>query len=115
MKIEAIQECKVSQEPADGLQGFSLRHSQHLEGFKEMLEEKAELCRCGHHLGYYTYFGFSLVSEAPRNRYKTIATIEPGNSASLVCSKCDRSVDVSVPEDYEWTPASVPNLRLVTL
>ena len=115
MNIDEIQECKISGEPADGLNGFSLYHSKGTLGFEEMLEARAESCRCGHHLGYYTFFGFSLVSEAPRNRYKTIATIEPGNSAALVCSKCDRSVTVNVPEDYEWASLPETMLEAVTL
>ena len=115
MNIAEIQECKISTEPADGIQGFSFQHSKGLEGFDQMLEARAEQCNCGHHLGYYTYFGFSLVSEAPRNRYKIIATIEPGNSAALVCSKCNDTVTINVPEDYEWASLPETMLEAVTL
>jgi len=112
MNIESIIECKVCTEPTTRT-GYCLQHSSNCEGFEELKEEHAELCNCGHHLGYYSLFGFNLVSEAPRNRMKITATIEPGNSISVVCSKCDRQTDVVVGEDYASKIVTASNLVLV--
>ena len=95
MNIKSIVSCKTCDEPTTRT-GYCLRHSSKCEGYEDLKEEHAESCNCGHHLGYYGLFGFSLVSEAPRNRMKIIATVEPGSTISVVCSKCDRQTDVKV-------------------
>jgi hypothetical protein len=93
MRMEEIRNCRRDEtQVADGLEGFSLQYSKGKEGFDQLLEERAELCRCGSHLGYYTPWGFS-IRDADLN---TLATVEPGSSVSVICQSCKDVQDIQV-------------------
>ncbi|MAB56126.1 MAG: hypothetical protein CL524_01115 [Aequorivita sp.] len=93
MRMEEIRNCRRDgDQVADGLEGFCLQYSKGKEGFDQLLEERAELCNCGNHLGYYTPWGFSIRDP----KLQTLATVEPDNCVSVVCQSCGDVRDIQV-------------------
>lgn len=94
MRFEEILNCnhKGCLNVADGINGKCLMHSKKERGFLELKRERAALCNCGEEIGYYNPWGFSICD----SELRTLATIEPGNSVSVVCAKCQRVTDINV-------------------
>ena len=93
MRMSEIKNCrKDDNQIADGLDGFCLQYSKGKKGFSKLLEDRAESCNCGSHLGYYTPWGFSIRDK----KLSTLATVEPDNSVSMVCQACDDVRDIQV-------------------
>ena len=89
-----IQNCNVANcyEPADGIEGACLKCSKGKPGYENLKLERAELCKCGTHLGYWTPLGFNLVHP----NMDTLATVDPGSEMTVVCRSCQHETSVIV-------------------